>query len=89
MTCDHNFDTFKDAGRLEKKHCIIRGFGNIVIALELARRYMDQGIVSTSVNPETVVTDLPRHLESFILKIFLVRSIAKCSGSLGLIYVRN
>ncbi|KAJ7706054.1 hypothetical protein B0H17DRAFT_1192601 [Mycena rosella] len=36
-------------------------FGNIVFSNELARRYGDNGIVSTSENPGNLKTDLQRH----------------------------
>lgn len=36
------------------------------MALELARRYGDQGIVSTALNPGNINSDLPRHLPSFV-----------------------
>jgi len=35
--------------------------GNVVFATELARRYGDQGIVSTSVNPGNLRSELIRH----------------------------
>ncbi|KAG0705603.1 hypothetical protein DFH29DRAFT_268501 [Suillus ampliporus] len=38
--------------------------GNIVFALELAKRYGDQGIVSTALNPGTIKSELHRHYES-------------------------
>jgi NAD(P)-dependent dehydrogenase (short-subunit alcohol dehydrogenase family) len=37
-------------------------FGNVVYATELARRYGDDGIVSTSLNPGNIATDLIRYL---------------------------
>ncbi|TDL20586.1 NAD(P)-binding protein, partial [Rickenella mellea] len=37
-------------------------FGNVVFARELARRYADQGILSFSLNPGNIQTDLQRHL---------------------------
>ncbi|KAG8730184.1 hypothetical protein FRC12_020427 [Ceratobasidium sp. 428] len=36
--------------------------GNVIFSNELARRYADQGIVSVSVNPGNLKTDLQRHL---------------------------
>jgi retinol dehydrogenase 12 len=88
MTGGLNFDTFRE-NQVRKKvgtQALYNQskFGNIVVALEFARRYGDQGIVSTSLNPGTIDTDLPRHLDSFILKIFLVRSASKGGGAFGL-----
>ncbi|KDQ57600.1 hypothetical protein JAAARDRAFT_268980 [Jaapia argillacea MUCL 33604] len=37
-------------------------FANVVIARELAQRYGEQGIVSISVNPGNIKTDLQRHV---------------------------
>ncbi|KDQ11790.1 hypothetical protein BOTBODRAFT_35039 [Botryobasidium botryosum FD-172 SS1] len=39
-------------------------FGNVVVAQELARRYGADGIVTTSLNPGNLKTDLQRHLGS-------------------------
>ncbi|TBU26107.1 NAD(P)-binding protein [Dichomitus squalens] len=60
-----HFETFKDGPERRKmgsnglynqsKH------GNIVIAREIAKRYGDQGIISISVNPGNIQTDLQRH----------------------------
>ncbi|KAF5365243.1 hypothetical protein D9758_005483 [Tetrapyrgos nigripes] len=40
-------------------------FGNLVFAKELARRYGDNGIVSTAVNPGNLKTELSRHASVF------------------------
>ncbi|KAJ6607901.1 NAD(P)-binding protein [Mycena sp. CBHHK59/15] len=48
-------------------------FGNIVFSAELARRYGDQGLVSTSLNPGNLKTELVRHWTSpgaKLLKLF-------------------
>ncbi|KAI0088815.1 NAD(P)-binding protein [Irpex rosettiformis] len=37
-------------------------FGNVVVAREVARRYGDQGIISISVNPGNIKTELYRHV---------------------------
>ncbi|KAG8743396.1 hypothetical protein FRC10_012122 [Ceratobasidium sp. 414] len=37
-------------------------WGNIVFAKELARRYESQGIISTSLHPGSIQTELQRHL---------------------------
>jgi NAD(P)-dependent dehydrogenase (short-subunit alcohol dehydrogenase family) len=73
-----HFDTFKDSparAKLGKEALYLQSkFGAIVVALELARRYGDQGIVTTSLNPGSIDTDLPRHVDSALQKLFLVRS---------------
>jgi NAD(P)-dependent dehydrogenase (short-subunit alcohol dehydrogenase family) len=61
-----DFDTFKDSPKRRtfdsnSLYCQSK-FGNVVVALELARRYGDQGIVSTSLNPGNIKTDLQRYL---------------------------
>ncbi|KIJ62658.1 hypothetical protein HYDPIDRAFT_94215 [Hydnomerulius pinastri MD-312] len=62
------FDAFKDTPARKKmsrytlyaqsKH------GNVVFALELDRRYKSEGIVSISLNPGNIRTDLQRHMAS-------------------------
>ncbi|KAG6808463.1 hypothetical protein H0H92_004035, partial [Tricholoma furcatifolium] len=61
-----NFDTFKDSPKRKKTaSCTLYAqskFGNVVLSNELARRYGDQGIVSTSLNPGNLRSDLQRHV---------------------------
>jgi len=61
-----DFDTFRDGPKRVKKGTIglyaQSKFGNTVFAHELARRYGDRGIVSTSLSPGVIKTDLQRHL---------------------------
>lgn len=90
------FDTFKDSPtrkKLGKEALYLQSkFASIVIAQELARRYGDQGIVTTSLNPGTIDTDLPRHVDSRLQKFFLVRSrVRVLYGCIGLMlyHVRN
>jgi len=60
-----NFNTLKDSPTRRRTltqvlyHQSKRG--NVIYATELARRYGDQGIVSTSLNPGNISTDLQRH----------------------------
>ena len=49
--------------------------GNVVFAKELARRYGDQGIVSTSLNPGNLATDLQRHTTGIQKKIVVSNSL--------------
>ncbi|KAG6374228.1 hypothetical protein JVT61DRAFT_4887 [Boletus reticuloceps] len=64
------FDTMKDGpARSKEGPWQLYGqskTGNIVFALELSRRYGDQGIVSTSLNPGGIKTDLQRHSGGFL-----------------------
>jgi NAD(P)-dependent dehydrogenase (short-subunit alcohol dehydrogenase family) len=39
--------------------------GNVLFAAEVARRYGDQGIVSTALNPGGIKTELGRYFNSF------------------------
>lgn len=61
-----DFNTFKDGPA--RKKCSRTSlynqskFGNVVLALELAKRYGDQGIISTALNPGNINSDLPRHI---------------------------
>ncbi|KAG1735504.1 hypothetical protein EDB19DRAFT_1723858 [Suillus lakei] len=62
-----DFNTFKD-GPARKKYSRTglynqSKFGNVVLALELAKRYGKQGIISTALNPGNINSDLPRHVE--------------------------
>ncbi|KAG1723243.1 uncharacterized protein EDB91DRAFT_1173181 [Suillus paluster] len=62
-----DFNTFKD-GPARKKWTRASlynqsKFGNIVLALELAKRYGDQGIISTALNPGNIKSELQRHVE--------------------------
>ncbi|KAJ7644209.1 hypothetical protein FB45DRAFT_1020992 [Roridomyces roridus] len=41
-------------------------WGNVVFSNELSRRYSDQGIVSVSLNPGNLKTDLQRHIPGFV-----------------------
>ncbi|KAJ6503408.1 NAD-binding protein [Mycena vitilis] len=47
-----------------------RSQGNVVFSNELARRYSDQGIVSTSGNPGNLKTDLQRHTPGAFMLLF-------------------
>ncbi|KAG8983068.1 hypothetical protein FRB94_006030 [Tulasnella sp. JGI-2019a] len=40
----------------------ISKYGNIVFSNELAKRYADQGIVSTAVHPGSIETDITQHM---------------------------
>ncbi|KAG6857168.1 hypothetical protein H0H87_008738, partial [Tephrocybe sp. NHM501043] len=72
-----DFNTFKDGpARRNKLFALyhlysqsklvhLRGsLGDLILAMELARRYGDQGIVSTAINPGNLETELTRHMSS-------------------------
>ncbi|KAG6891647.1 hypothetical protein C0992_012696 [Termitomyces sp. T32_za158] len=73
-----DFNTFKDSPKRRKAFRPFlyaqSKFGNIVFANELARRYEDQGIVSTSLNPGNLRSDLQRHLPKlfYMLTYFFI-----------------
>jgi len=61
-----NWDAFRD-GPVRKKMSIQylyaqSKFANVVVAREIAKRYADKGIISNSVDPGSINTDLQRHL---------------------------
>lgn len=60
-----DFNTFKDGPARKKCSRVIlynqSKFGNVVFALELAKRYGDQGIISTALNPGNINTEGLRH----------------------------
>ncbi|KAF9234871.1 hypothetical protein BU15DRAFT_52067 [Melanogaster broomeanus] len=63
------FDTWRD-GPVRRKQSDFSLYGqskagNIIFSAELKRRYGDQGIVSTSLNPGGIRTELQRHVTSF------------------------
>ncbi|KAF8158077.1 NAD(P)-binding protein [Crassisporium funariophilum] len=66
MTNVVDFNTLKDGPpRIKKGTNILYAqskFGNVLLSNELARRYGDQGLVSTSLNPGNLKSDLQRHL---------------------------
>ncbi|KAI5116380.1 hypothetical protein M0805_003534 [Coniferiporia weirii] len=58
--------------------------GNVVVARELAQRYADQGIISISVNPGNLKTELQRHTSGLQLRLvvsdILSTQCAPCRG---------
>lgn len=45
--------------------------GNVVLASELDRRYRNEGIVSISLNPGNIRSDLQRHMGSISRRIMV------------------
>ncbi|KAI4520707.1 NAD(P)-binding protein [Schizophyllum commune Loenen D] len=68
-----DFNTLKDGGARRKlSPTALYGqskLGNIVFANELARRYGDQGIVSTSLNPGNLSSNLFREVNPIVVKL--------------------
>ncbi|KAG2355237.1 hypothetical protein BDR07DRAFT_1613770 [Suillus spraguei] len=68
-----DYNTFKDSSaRKQKTTTTLYGqskMGNILFAAEVARRYGNQGIVSTALNPGAIKTELTRHNSSFFRMI--------------------
>ncbi|PFH48869.1 hypothetical protein AMATHDRAFT_148897 [Amanita thiersii Skay4041] len=62
-----DFNTFKDCPQRKEMSTdqlyAHSKLGNVIFATELARRYGDKGIVSTSLNPGNIRTDIQRHLK--------------------------
>ncbi|KAJ3510901.1 hypothetical protein NLJ89_g4415 [Agrocybe chaxingu] len=73
FTSKVDFNTLKDT-RVRRKKGVSNLYaqsklGNILVANELTRRYGDQGIVASSVNPGNLRSDLQRHLPRAVQKI--------------------
>jgi len=76
-----DFNTFKDSPARKKigtqlLYCQSK-YGNVVFATELARRYGDQGIVSTSLHPGSLNSDLHRHggrIQRYLIQFILYDS---------------
>ncbi|KAJ3520646.1 hypothetical protein NM688_g9131 [Phlebia brevispora] len=73
-----DYDTFRDGPQRQKLGNVglyyQSKFANAVVARETARRYADKGIISVSLNPGNLYTDLQRHctwLQYALLKFIL------------------
>ncbi|KAI0796199.1 NAD(P)-binding protein [Abortiporus biennis] len=73
-----NWDTFKDGPERRKMSTynlyFQSKFGNVVVARELARRYADKGILSITLNPGNIRSDLHRYepkWQQFFGRLFL------------------
>jgi NAD(P)-dependent dehydrogenase (short-subunit alcohol dehydrogenase family) len=73
-----DFNTLKDTAVRKKKGTqgmyTQSKLGNVLLSNELARRYGDQGIISTSLNPGNLRSDLQRHLsgiQNFFVSLML------------------
>ncbi|KAI6032506.1 hypothetical protein EDC04DRAFT_2898104 [Pisolithus marmoratus] len=85
-----DFDTFKDTPKRRARAAPILYYqskvANIVFSMELHRRYGDQGIVSTSVSPGVIVTELFRHEARIIRWIANVVLYHASQGALTQLY---
>ncbi|KAJ7165872.1 NAD-P-binding protein [Mycena filopes] len=63
-----DYETLRDSPKRHKLGAIKlynqSKLGNVVVSAELARRYGDQGLVSTSLNPGNLKTEIARHWTS-------------------------
>lgn len=73
-----DFNTLKDGPARKKKFSVMlygqSKLGNILFSNELFRRYADEGIISTSIHPGSLRSDLFRHMsriENFVIGLFL------------------
>ncbi|RPD56663.1 NAD(P)-binding protein [Lentinus tigrinus ALCF2SS1-7] len=61
-----NYDTFKDTPQRKKLSPEMlyyqSKFGNVVVARQVAKRYADKGIISISVNPGNIRSELQRYV---------------------------
>ncbi|KAI0756275.1 NAD(P)-binding protein [Daedaleopsis nitida] len=68
-----HWDTFKDGPKRKKLGGTAlyaqSKLGNATIAHELAKRYGDKGIISISLNPGNITSDLQRHAPALVRKI--------------------
>ncbi|KIY46676.1 NAD(P)-binding protein [Fistulina hepatica ATCC 64428] len=78
MVGNLDFATFKDGPARRRKTSeelyFQSKFGNVVFSSELARRYGAEGIVSTSLNPGNLRSDLWKHMNPWLMmlgKLFL------------------
>jgi retinol dehydrogenase 12 len=70
-----NFATFKDGPQRRKMNSDVlycqSKLGNVVFANEIARRYGDKGVVSTSVHPGVIRTELWQYSSALTTKIMV------------------
>ncbi|RPD56664.1 NAD(P)-binding protein [Lentinus tigrinus ALCF2SS1-7] len=68
-----DYDTFKDTPQRKKlspeRLYNQSKFGNVVVARQVAKRYADKGIISISVNPGYIQSELQRHLPKVVRMI--------------------
>ncbi|CCM06190.1 uncharacterized protein FIBRA_08432 [Fibroporia radiculosa] len=68
-----NWDSFTDGAARRKVGTTMlyaqSKFGNVVVAREFAKRYADKGIISTSVNPGNIQTELQRYVPTVMRAI--------------------
>jgi len=68
-----NFDSFVPGPARDKMHTWLlyaqSKFGNVVVSREFAKRYADQGIISISLDPGNIKTDLARYQSDITKKL--------------------
>jgi len=85
-----DFNTFKDSPARKAAGTSTlysqSKLGNVIFSNELARRYSDKGIVSTSLNPGNVRTDLQRHVPPVTAFLFRLICYKPSEGALSQLY---
>jgi len=85
-----DFNTFTDTpARRQRYSFSLYGqskSANIVFAVELARRYADQGIISVSVHPGSIRSELHRHMPPLVEKCILFFLYSSSQGALTSLY---
>ncbi|KAG8955906.1 hypothetical protein FRC04_006353 [Tulasnella sp. 424] len=68
-----DFDTFRDGPERQKMGRIDlynqSKLGNVIFSNELAKRYASEGIISHSLNPGAISTDLQRHAPGLLVRL--------------------
>ncbi|KAH9945575.1 NAD-P-binding protein [Amylocystis lapponica] len=57
-------------------------FGNVVVAREVAKRYADKGIISVSLNPGNITTDLARYHSGWVIILLKMMTYPVSFGAL-------
>ncbi|KAJ7154763.1 NAD(P)-binding protein [Mycena filopes] len=85
-----NWETLKDSPARQKTPLLDlynqSKFANVVVTCELARRYGDKGIVSTSLHPGLIVTNLGRTTSRLVVKISDSLAYSPTLGALTTLY---
>jgi len=88
-----NWDTLRD-GKARQKMPLFElynqsKFANVVFSSELAKRYGDQGIVSTSLHPGLIISDLGRDMSRGIVRFIGLFSYDAAKGALTSLYAAS
>jgi len=91
LTKGLDFESFKDGQKRQQADPFDlynqSKFANVVVAKEFARRYGDRGIVSTSLHPGMIVTNISRDMTpKIVVKISALLSYSADKGALTSLY---